>query len=277
MLWFRFYDEALNDPKVQRLPGDLFKTWVNLMCLASQNPERGYLPASMDDIAWALRVPVEDVRADIHTLQGQCLLDWVPECGCFYVHAWSKRQKASDDVTPRVQKHRARAADTDPPEPPDDETLHPENVKRFSNALDKSREDTEEIRIEESAADAATAQPEQEIKPKRKARIPKDYYPTDSTLAWARDKGYDKVLDLDSEIEEFTNYWRGRGEARLEWDASLKSHLIKRAGIVSSMAGGRNARTNRGRVYGSDRAGNSGEREPDPEGFTIERYSNIAS
>ncbi len=38
--WFRFYDEALNDPKVQMLPADDFKSWVNLLCLASQNDGR---------------------------------------------------------------------------------------------------------------------------------------------------------------------------------------------------------------------------------------------
>ena len=277
MEWFRFYDEALNDPKVQRLPGDLFKTWVNLLCLASQNSERGYLPASVDDIAWALRMPVDEVRASIHTLQGQCLLDWIPDVGCYQMHGWNKRQKASDDLTARVQKHRAKDNDTDPPDGGNLVTLHETEVKRFSNALEQSRTDTEENRIEESAASTATAQQEEEAKPKRKARIPKDYCPSEETQQWARNKGFDKVLDLDSEVEEFTNYWRGRGEARLEWDATLKSHLIKRASIVSSMAGGRNARSIGRGLSGSNRAGNSGERQPDPEGFNIERYSNIAS
>jgi len=30
--WFRFYAESVNDPKVQRLPAHLFKTWVNILC-----------------------------------------------------------------------------------------------------------------------------------------------------------------------------------------------------------------------------------------------------
>ena len=47
--WFRFYDEALDDPKVQRLAPHLFKTWINLLCLASK--EDGTMPSN-DDIAF---------------------------------------------------------------------------------------------------------------------------------------------------------------------------------------------------------------------------------
>lgn len=51
--WFRFYDEALDDPKVQRLPGEDFKAWVNMLALASKHG--GQLPA-IGDMAFALRM-----------------------------------------------------------------------------------------------------------------------------------------------------------------------------------------------------------------------------
>ena len=54
--WFRFYDEALDDPKVQRLAPHLFKTWINLLCLASK--EDGTMPSN-DDIAFRLRISVQ--------------------------------------------------------------------------------------------------------------------------------------------------------------------------------------------------------------------------
>ena len=57
--WFRYYDEALDDPKVQRLSGDLFKVWVNLLSLASKND--GKLP-SADDISFRLRISVQDAQ-----------------------------------------------------------------------------------------------------------------------------------------------------------------------------------------------------------------------
>ena len=57
MKWFRFYADALDDPKVQRLPPPIFKTWVNLLCLASKN--EGNLP-SAEECAFALRMSDED-------------------------------------------------------------------------------------------------------------------------------------------------------------------------------------------------------------------------
>ena len=34
--WFRFYASAVDDPKIQTLPDPLFRTWINLLCLASK-------------------------------------------------------------------------------------------------------------------------------------------------------------------------------------------------------------------------------------------------
>ena len=72
MAWFRFYDEALDDPKVQRLPAPLFKTWVNLLCLASKHG--GQLP-QMPDIEFALRIAPEEAAQAIALLEKAGLLD----------------------------------------------------------------------------------------------------------------------------------------------------------------------------------------------------------
>ena len=85
--WFRFYDEVVHDPKVQRLPGDKFKAWVNLLCLASANS--GYLPA-LDDMAFALRIPKAKVMSMIGEFYQDKLLD-VDETGDrarYYPHNW---------------------------------------------------------------------------------------------------------------------------------------------------------------------------------------------
>jgi hypothetical protein len=37
MKWLRLYSDVVSDPKVQRLPGEKFKAWVNLLCVASQH------------------------------------------------------------------------------------------------------------------------------------------------------------------------------------------------------------------------------------------------
>lgn len=105
--WFRFYTEALDDPKVQRLPPHLFKTWVNLLCLASQNS--GDLP-NLDDIAFRLRLSAQDAEQQISELVLAGLIDITPHGRT--PHNWSKRQYVSDNSTDRVRKHRQKKAET---------------------------------------------------------------------------------------------------------------------------------------------------------------------
>lgn len=100
--WFRFYDEALDDPKVQRLSPQLFKTWVNLLCLASK--EDGKLPSN-DDIAFRLRISVQDAALQIEDLILAGLID-LDARGNRAPHNWSERQYASDSSAERMRKHR---------------------------------------------------------------------------------------------------------------------------------------------------------------------------
>lgn len=107
--WFRFYDEALNDPKVQRLDGETFKAWVNLLCLASQN--KGKLPP-LEDIAFALRVTVDGARTVVERLLNGGLIDKVSggvDGYTYAPHGWSERQYKSDSSTDRVKRFRQRS------------------------------------------------------------------------------------------------------------------------------------------------------------------------
>lgn len=91
--WFRFYNDAVNDPKVQRLSGELFKAWVNVLCLASKN--EGKLP-SLTDLAFILRVPEDRALAHIEALSAEGLLDQVE--GEYAPHNWKGRQYQSDHI-----------------------------------------------------------------------------------------------------------------------------------------------------------------------------------
>lgn len=83
--WFRFHAEAINDPKVQRLEPRLFKTWVNLLCLACQH--EGKLP-KIPDIAFAMRREVSAVESDLRALGNADFLD--VEHGVLRPHNWDK-------------------------------------------------------------------------------------------------------------------------------------------------------------------------------------------
>ena len=100
MRWFRFYTEALDDPKVQRLPCELFKHWVNLLCLAGRCDGRGLLPP-MEDIAFGLRLSEEQVGRACMDLCERGLLDYDPHEQRYRMAAWGERYAASPRLTGR--------------------------------------------------------------------------------------------------------------------------------------------------------------------------------
>jgi hypothetical protein len=103
MEWFRFYHDVLNNPKVQRLDPELFKAWINLLCLGSSQKVRWTLPA-IQDIAFALRISPADAEVLVERFISLRLIDGAN--GQLVVHDWRQWQRVSDDVTERVQKHR---------------------------------------------------------------------------------------------------------------------------------------------------------------------------
>ena len=109
MQWFRLYHELLDDPKVQRLPADRFKQWINLLCLANQTTPRGSLP-STEDVAFRLRISETEAGDVIDYFSTADFLDQAD--GRLWIHGWQTRQKKSDDVTARVNQHRDKGNDT---------------------------------------------------------------------------------------------------------------------------------------------------------------------
>lgn len=115
MRWFRFYEEALNDPKVQMLDGETFKGWVNILCIASTCD--GTLPSAKD---MSFRMRMSDVTCDglVQKLVTAGLLD-VTKKG-IRPHNWDSRQFKSDSSAERMRKlrERKRTADSDDSSPP---------------------------------------------------------------------------------------------------------------------------------------------------------------
>lgn len=110
--WWRAYDEAVDDPKLQRLSDRLFKAWFNLMCLASKG--EGILPA-IGDVAFKLHVSEHKAAKIITALAAAGLFDR-REDGKFEPHNWRGRQFKSDvaDATnaERQKRYRDRHAVT---------------------------------------------------------------------------------------------------------------------------------------------------------------------
>lgn len=109
--WFRFYDDAINDPKVQRLAGDTFKAWVNVLCLASKN--EGVLPC-ISDIAFALRLDEDQASDLLNQFYKLQLLDEVEveDAPMSYTpHNWKARQYKSDVTDPTAATRQQRYRD----------------------------------------------------------------------------------------------------------------------------------------------------------------------
>lgn len=101
--WFKFYDDVLYDPKVQRLPKDVAWNWVNILCLASKGS--GKLPP-ISDIAFALRITDREADALIETLLSAGLLDDIGGAMC--PHNWHERQGTVDTNAERQRRFRER-------------------------------------------------------------------------------------------------------------------------------------------------------------------------
>ena len=128
--WFRVYDDLVDDPKVQRLPAELFRALVNIWCLASKGG--GVLP-SIDEIAFKLRVKADKAYAIVASLRNAGLIE-DDEDGT-HPHNWDSRQFKSDVSNERVKRHRERkcnVTDTVTETPPETET---ETEKEEKNNL----------------------------------------------------------------------------------------------------------------------------------------------
>ena len=116
MKWFRLYSSVLNDPKVQQLPPEMFKHWINMLCVASENTPRGELPP-LDDLAFALRIRRSTCEKLLKKLAEAGLIEEsFPEVSGEFsesfpkvsIHNWEQRQRESDNIAARVEKHRRR-------------------------------------------------------------------------------------------------------------------------------------------------------------------------
>jgi hypothetical protein len=104
MAWLRLYDTMLDNRKVQVLPPELFKALINLWCVAKRHG--GIIP-SVGDAAYSMRASERDVVKWIDQLVERSLIDRGAN-GTFQPHDWDEHQFVSDNVSGRVQKHRAK-------------------------------------------------------------------------------------------------------------------------------------------------------------------------
>jgi hypothetical protein len=129
--WFRFYDDAINDPKILKLPEASRWHWTALLCIASKND--GILPP-IEDVALMLRVKPAAAAAIIAQMKSAGLLDLVD--GKYAPHNWSGRQYKSDVSTERVKRFRKRERNVSET-PPDTDTDTDTEIDRIGEGASK--------------------------------------------------------------------------------------------------------------------------------------------
>lgn len=116
MPWFKVYDEAQTDPKLESLTDAQFRVWFKLLCLANKQEERGRIVGYEDLDLLAVEVARGDtdlLRATLTRLAKLRIVAWSEEEGTTEFINFTKRQarKPSDEpaaATERKRRQRAR-------------------------------------------------------------------------------------------------------------------------------------------------------------------------
>lgn len=207
MQWFRFYTEALNDPKVQKLDAEIFRCWVNLLCVTSHSD--GSIVTC--DIPFHLRTT--KIIADVIM---QRLVDadlMVEEGDCFIPKNWSKRQFKSDTSADRMRHLRAKKKS---------ETCD------VTSTVTVTRSETEtetEIKKNTSYSKKAVTG----------TRLPEDWVLPDEWGDWAMAycQRHDLANGMPFVVEQgamFKNYWvakTGAGSTKRDWKATWENWIRK--------------------------------------------------
>ncbi len=127
--WFRFYDDALNDPKILKLSDKSYRIWTQLLCAASKN--NGLLPL-FEDLAIMLRMKAEKLQPELEKLITAGLIDH-DDIG-MRPHNWNARQFKSDVSTERVKRFR-NAQHTVSETPPETEQIQNRTEQKEDSSL----------------------------------------------------------------------------------------------------------------------------------------------
>jgi hypothetical protein len=284
--WFRFYHDAIDDPKVQRLSGDLFKFWVNMLCLGSRSNDRGVVKLSTGEIAFALRLDDDVAEAMLTDLVKRNLLEETTDG--IAIHNWNSREVRSDSSAERVAKHRSNADSNNGNGECNvtftvTETVKPSVNTDYRDTDTDTDTDTEEV----GGANAPGIPPKPDDPPekpktKRATRIPDDFEITDDMRRWAIEQGAG-AIQVERETEKFRDYWQaaaGSKGVKLDWSATWRNWIRRGIedgprgnGSLTVHQGGRNGapgpdgRTDAERGYRLD---------PGPKGWTADELARMS-
>jgi hypothetical protein len=218
MDWLRLWHDMPNDPKwrtIARMAGKpislVLSVYVHLLVDASRNVTRGHVDVTLEDLASALDVTEDDIRAVMDAMQGRVIDGGV-------LSGWDRRQPKREDAgnpetgaksaAQRKREQRERASDKDKNTQCHDES---QNVTQCHDREEKRREDKEE-KIK-SKAESATG-----------TRLPADWIPSFADARFCADERPD--LSIDKTASQFRDYWIAKPGAKgrkTDWPATWRN------------------------------------------------------
>ena len=102
MYWLKLYIEILDDPKMGRLPDNVWRRAIELFMVAKEHNQDGHLP-DIEELAWRLRIEPEQLTVEVEQLLGLGILE--TNDGTLVVTNFATRQ-APSPVKERVARHR---------------------------------------------------------------------------------------------------------------------------------------------------------------------------
>ena len=197
--WFRMYSEFAHDPKVQMMNEAMQRRYMMLMCMRCSN---ALVTLHETEVAFHLRISNEEMAETKALFIAKGFID-----KDFNLLNWEKRQFSSDTSNARVAKHRLLQKEKQIDGGNATVTL----PERNGNALDTDTDtdtDTEKTGRKRTAA-------------KRRQQIPDAFYPDETGLDKAREKG----LSVAVQLTKFVDYHVGKGSVMSDWQAAWRTWI----------------------------------------------------
>jgi len=102
--WIKLYHEILHDPKMGRLPDNLWRRTIELFLMAGELDQDGELPA-VSDMAWTLRVSEQELEQELEALAASGLEIVTRTPSGWIVTRFADRQSAMSSAE-RTRRHR---------------------------------------------------------------------------------------------------------------------------------------------------------------------------
>lgn len=145
--WFRFYTEALTDPKLRRLTPAQRWLFVAVLGAARSSCVPGVLllterePLTAADLADLAGMPEKATKDGLAAMDRLGLIQMDDDLGAWRVPKWGDRQFESDDTTARTSKHRKN----NPPPDPDPPTMERSINGEGTHQRQRQRTETEPL------------------------------------------------------------------------------------------------------------------------------------